>query len=282
MAEPTPVQFTGSEGLILAGDVAGDPKHPVLMLLHGGGQARRSWLRTQMFLAGEGYRAYAIDQRGHGDSSWSPSKDYSLPAFTEDLRQVCGQLEGPPILVGASLGGLASILLTGESPTLARGLILVDMTHRPEAKGGEQVKNFMQSSPNGFASLEEASEVIAAYQPDRPRPKNLSGLERNLRRGDDGRWYWRWDPAFFTGNDQQRWQPVMERLERAVRKITVPTLLIRGGKSDVVSPESAAEFRALLPSAQYVEVPDAGHMITGDDNDVFRSSIVGFLKEVTA
>jgi pimeloyl-ACP methyl ester carboxylesterase len=66
----------------------------------------------------------------------------------------------------------------------------------------------------------------------------------------------------------------------AARRITVPTLLVRGADSDVVSEAGAREMQELIPHAEVVEVPAAGHMIAGDDNDVFTERLSGFLDEL--
>src|SRR5690606_40599381 len=111
-------------------------------------------------------------------------------------------LPRPPVLVGASLGGLASLVAvaeSGEQERTARALVLVDVAHRIEDEGRDRIGAFMTGHLDGFASLEEAADAIAAYNPHRPRPKDLSGLAKNLRQREDGRWVWHWDPAFVQG-----------------------------------------------------------------------------------
>src|SRR3546814_14158383 len=101
----------------------------------------------------------------------------------------------------------------------------------------------------GFASLEEAADAISAYNPHRPRPKDLSGLAKNLRQHEAGRWHWHWDPAFVQGKfgspDETR-APVVEpdRLARAVDRLEVPTLPVRGRSSDLLSEGRARERTA--------------------------------------
>ena len=135
---------------------------------------------------------------------------------------------------------------------------------------------------DGFASLEEAADAIAAYNPHRPRPKDLSGLAKNLRQREDGRWVWHWDPAFVSGKfgsaDETRASVVQpDRLERAVDALRIPTLLVRGRRSDLLSEEGAREFLARVPHAEYADVAGAGHMVAGDRNEVFNRAILGFL-----
>ncbi len=155
-----------------------------------------------------------------------------------------------------------------------------------EEAGRNRIGEFMmERMESGFASLDEVADAIQRYNPHRPRPTNLSGLEKNLRRGADGRWYWHWDPAFISGrlggSDETRASLVdPTRLQAAARGIHVPTLLVRGRQSDLLSEEGARELLELVPQAEYVDVAGAGHMVAGDRNDAFNDAVVSFLDEV--
>ena len=271
--------FRGDAGLALAADVAGDPAGPPVVLLHGGGQTRGSWKNGLSALAGRGYRGFAVDARGHGESAWDSGADYSLEAQVRDLRALLTQLPARPALVGASMGGVTALAaIGGEPPVAARALVLVDVTPKINPAGAERIAAFMRARPDGFASLEEVADAVAAYNPHRTRPRDLSGLRRNLRE-IDGRFFWHWDPAFLGA---RKLEPLayQARLEAAARRIAVPTLLVRGSHSDIVGEAEAAHFRALMPAAHYVDVAGAGHMIAGDRNDAFTKAIVDFLDGV--
>jgi pimeloyl-ACP methyl ester carboxylesterase len=285
------VSLTGRDGIRLTADVDGDPSSPPVVLLHGGGQTRFAWGTTLQMLASKGWRAYSVDMRGHSDSEWAPDGDYSLDAFAGDVREIARGLRTPPVLVGASLGGLASLTAIGETdgPPIATALVLVDVAPRVERAGAERIGNFMRGHVvEGFASLEEVADAISAYNPHRPRPKDLSGLQKNVRRRADGRWVWHWDPEFVTGRkgspDETRATTMMdeERLKAAARALTIPTLLVRGRMSDIVSEAGARELEELVPHAQVVDVARAGHMVAGDKNDLFNDAIVTFLDGVRA
>ena len=135
----------------------------------------------------------------------------------------------------------------------------------------------MTGRPEGFASLEEAADAIAEYLPHRPRPTDLSGLTKNLRRGPDGRYRWHWDPALFQGHLTPASAQDPERRVNAARALGVPTLLVRGRMSDLLSEEAASEFLQLAPHAEYVDVRGAGHMVAGDRNDIFTEAVAAFL-----
>ena len=176
-----------ADGLTLALDSAGPADGPRVLLLHGGGQTRFAWGGTQGALARRGYQAAALDLRGHGDSDWAPDGDYSPQTVARDLIPVVRRIGAPAALVGASMGGLAALLLAGEfAPELASSLVLVDVTPRVNPAGARRVLAFMRSRPDGFADLAEAADAVAAYIPHRPRPAEKEGLSRNLRRGADG------------------------------------------------------------------------------------------------
>jgi pimeloyl-ACP methyl ester carboxylesterase len=272
--------FEGFEGLRLVADVRGGPESPPVLFLHGGGQTRYAWGRTAEIVAKEGWRTVALDLRGHGESDWAPNGDYSFTSFGADVLAVVDKLGMPPVLVGASLGGMSAMLAEGTSDrTVSCGLILVDITPKANPEGIERIRSFMQSGLDGFDTLEEAAEAIAAYTPNREKRVNPTGLKKVLReRG--GRWYWHWDPAFIG---RGRTEVVPDRLsgllDVAMNNIHVPTLLVRGLLSDVVTEAGAEELVSHIPGATVVGVPGAAHMIAGDKNDAFSDAVVTFLNE---
>jgi pimeloyl-ACP methyl ester carboxylesterase len=278
MSERRPVSFVASGGLRLVGDGHGSPAAPPVVLLAGGGQTRHAWGGTAAKLGRRGWYAITVDQRGHGDSEWASDGDYTIERYADDLRAVCAQLPAPPAIVGASLGGIAALLAVGEDPAAAvAAIVLVDIAPRIQLEGVGRIVAFMNAHPEGFASLDEAGDAVAAYLHHRPRPKDTKGLEKNLRLGADGRWRWHWDPRFMNG---RRAGMTGERLEEAARRLDVPTLLVRGRMSDVVSEEDARAFLAVAPNARYIDVSGAGHMVAGDRNDRFTEAVVEFLSGV--
>jgi pimeloyl-ACP methyl ester carboxylesterase len=269
-------------GLRLVADVVGAPDAPTLLFMHGSGQTRQSWGRALEEAAKRGYRAFSLDLRGHGDSDWAPDGKYTLDAFTADVRQAIEYVGGEPILVGASLGGIIGLLIAASPPPLVRALVLVDITPRVEMSGAKEVSAFMDSAPNGFSSVDEAADAVAAYLPHRQRPKDTSGLKRNLRLRD-GRYYWHWDPAMLQmGRDAQAKIGSPNPLETAARAVKVPALLIRGGRSRIVSEAGVREFLEMVPHAEFVDIIDAHHMVAGDANDAFNEAVFTFVDKQTA
>lgn len=275
------ISFTGAGGITLRGDAWGNPEARPVLMLHGGGQTRHSWSGTAKALAIEGWYAVSIDLRGHGDSDWSPDGVYGFQPFVDDTTAVASSFREPPVLVGASLGGISALMAEAESEsTLAAGIVLVDVTPRLEKGGVERIMNFMNLKPEGFESLEEAADAIASYRQHRTRPKDIFGLAKNLRKGEDGRYHWHWDPAFIRGDKSVNHSSINqpELMLAAARKLEVPVLLVRGRESDVVSEAGASEFTEAVPHAKFADVSGAGHMVAGDRNDAFSEAVIDFLR----
>lgn len=276
--ERSPSFVAGCGGVPLAYDTWGDPDDPPVLFLHGGGQTRHAWGGTAMALAANGCFAVSADLRGHGESGWARDGNYSLEAFAVDVAALAGAMPEPPAIVGASMGGLSALLAQGElDPPPASALVLVDIATRMDPTAVMRIVTFMTAHPDGFASLEHAADAVAAYQPHRARPTDLSGLRKNLRVGDDGRWRWHWDPAFMTSERRPAATSDFERLNRAAARITVPTLLVRGRLSDMVSEDAVEEFRRHVPHAETADVSGAAHMVAGDRNDAFTEIVADFV-----
>lgn len=278
-SKPQTVQFRGSQGLTLVADewnrgaVADD--RPSILMLHGGGQNRFSWKNTGQILADQGWHVVALDSRGHGDSDRSPDADYRIHNLRDDSLAIIEQIGRPVALIGASMGGLTGILIAEQAgPQKVTKLVLVDVVPRVEQSGTERIRAFMATNLDGFETLDEAADAVAAYLPHRKRPRSPEGLKKNLRYRD-GRWHWHWDPAFVTRVGEQFIE--VDTLEQSASNLTMPILLIRGKLSDVVSNEGVEEFLAKVPSAEFVELGGAGHTAAGDDNDAFTEAVVDFI-----
>jgi pimeloyl-ACP methyl ester carboxylesterase len=278
---PETVTFRGVDGLSLIADewnrgAASAEAHPSILMLHGGGQNRYSWKNTGQILADAGFHVIALDSRGHGDSDRSPTANYAVESLCTDTLQVLYQIDRPVALIGASMGGLTGILAAHQAgPELVTKLVLVDVVPRFEKNGSARIRDFMFTNVDGFDSLEDAADAVAAYLPHRPKPRSPEGLKKNLRERD-GRWYWHWDPAFLTKPHDDPFARV-DMLEQAAINLEIPILLIRGKLSDVVSAEGVEDFLAKVPGAEFVELSEAGHTAAGDDNDAFSEVVVRFV-----
>jgi non-heme chloroperoxidase len=277
---PDPMhKWPGAGGVTIAGDSWGDPNGPLVLLQHGGGQTRHAWKGAGESLGNSGYHAVALDARGHGDSDWADPDAYAAEFMVEDVVCVAKALGAEhPILVGASMGGGTSLLAIGTGKLDAAALVLVDMAPKIEPAGSRRIQEFMNQKPDGFDSLEEVAEAIANYQPHRKRPRNLDGLAKNVRLGANGKYVWHWDPARrLTRGPNSAYR---QQLHECADTLTLPTLLVRGGLSDVLSEEGAQSFLAQCPHAEYVSVENAAHMVAGDRNDIFAGAVIEFLARV--
>jgi pimeloyl-ACP methyl ester carboxylesterase len=284
---PAAATFIGADSNKLAADVFGD-SGPAVLLLHGGGQTRHAWRATAEQIARTGHVAYALDQRGHGDSAWVADGGYSFPHFAADVTVVATELARrsgmKPSVIGASLGGIASLVAEGEAEkkgdSLFSSLVLVDITPRVDHDGVAKIHAFMRAhAKEGFGSVDEAAQAVADYLPHRPKPKSNEGLKKNLRLSPDGRWRWHWDPRFIdgpsrVGADREK---IEAMLVDAARRVRIPALLVRGGSSELVREAHVKEFLELVPHAEYVDVGGARHMVAGDRNDHFSSAVIDFL-----
>jgi len=282
--------FIGASGNRLVADVVGDEGVPVL-LLHGGGQTRHAWRGTADAIARSGQVAYALDQRGHGDSEWVADGAYDFTDYAADAAVVAHELTrrhgAKPVVIGASLGGIAALFAEGDverkGDSLFSALVLVDITPRVDAQGVSRIHSFMRAhAKDGFASVDDAARAVAEYLPHRPRPKSNEGLKKNLRLSPDGRWRWHWDPRFMDGPRAVSASRAgfETKLAEAARRIAIPALLVRGASSELVKDAHVKDFLELVPHATYVDVGGARHMVAGDKNDQFSSAVLGFLDQL--
>lgn len=266
-----------SDGVELAIEHFGDPNAPSLVFAHGFGQTRGAWSATATELADAGWHSITADARGHGDSDWLADGCYEFAQFVDDLVLIARTPAQPPILIGASMGGLLGLIAQAEYRPF-RALVLVDVTPRWENAGVERIMTFMRAHPNGFASIDEASDAVSDYLPHRTEKKSPERLRQLLVREENGRLRWHWDPRLLdrVAKNSERYQGA---LLDAARQIDVPTLLISGERSDIVSDSTIAEFLQLVPHADHVRVARATHMIVGDENDAFSKAVLKFVEK---
>ncbi len=274
-------RLPGGDGVRLAVEEHGPARAPAVVFAHGFGQTRAAWRSALVELAAAGWRALAYDARGHGDSDRLASGDYRVDQFVDDLGIVCAEAPSPPVVVGASMGGLVGLAMAAREPAHCRALVLVDITPRWEPAGVARIVEFMRAHPDGFADYAEAADAIAAYLPHRGTRRSRERLASLLVAAADGRLHWHWDPRMLApiAEDSVRHQ---DDLFEAARRIRVPTLLISGAASDVVSTDTIAEFLELVPHARHVTVPQATHMVAGDENRAFSAHVFDFLRSLPA
>jgi pimeloyl-ACP methyl ester carboxylesterase len=214
--------------------------------------------------------------RGHGESGWAADGAYQIEDRAGDVAAILKATGARVILVGASMWGNTFLYASATLRIAPLALVLVDIVPKPDVAGVSRIKKFMQSHLDGFATLDEALEAVAVYNPNRRRTNSPDGLRKNLRERN-GRLYWHWDPAILEITAEEETRKVNVALGNPVEPLTFPALLVRGAQTDVVSAEGIEGLRAYLPHLEVTDVTGAGHMVAGDRNDVFNRAIVDFL-----
>ncbi len=275
------VEIRARDGIVLAADCCGPVSAPPVVFAHGFGQSRHAWQATARAVAAQGFRTWALDGRGHGDSGRSAAGAYAFEQFIDDVGCVLEAAGAAAIWVGASMGGLLGMVAASRWAARFRALALIDITPRWETAGVERILGFMRARPDGFASLDEAQAAIREYLPHRAQAKSPERLAKLLVHGNDGRLRWHWDPRLLdtVAAETARWSAL---LPAAARALAMPVLLISGGRSDVVSERTIEEFLELVPHAEHRRLPDATHMVAGDANDRFTTLIVDWLERLPA
>lgn len=272
--------LAADDGLMLAADVFAGAR-PGVLLAHGFGQTRQAWTATQQRLAAAGIASLAWDVRGHGQSGRNrESSRYSGEQFVADVGTAAAAIGPRPVLVGASMGGLTGLLAQARN-RLFSALVLVDITPRWEASGVERILGFMSAHPEGFDSYDHAAEQIAAYLPHRREKKTPAQLAHLLTRRPDGRLGWHWDPRLLSEFIPDT-HDLHDLLDDACRALDAPVLLVSGGRSDLVTARTVEHFLELAPHARHVQLPQATHMVAGDDNNTFTETLLHFLSELPA
>jgi pimeloyl-ACP methyl ester carboxylesterase len=251
--------------------------HPILFL-HGGGINAHTWDVVCLMLR-ERYHCIALDQRGHGDSEWSPAIDYGVATQVGDVEGFIDKLGlANPVLVGQSMGGLNSIAYSIGHSAKMKGLVVVDVGPEINSAGTQRIREF--SSTPELESLEAFLERAVKFNPIRDPRVLRRSLFYNLRQLPTGKWSLKHDQRRASDDSWRIAAEQRERILRDVSNISCPTLIVRGGKSDVLSDDAAERFAHMLPHARWVRVDNAGHNVQGDNPRGLLDAMNPFLREV--
>jgi esterase len=240
-------------------------KHlPPIVFLHGGALNAHTWDLVCLALRDD-YRCIALDQRGHGDTDWAPDADYSMGAQLADTTGFVDKLGLDKfILVGMSLGAINSLAFAINHPERLNNLVIIDAGPEMRPPGSSRIRDFV----NGVAdtvTIEAIIEKALEFNPRRD-PKILRrSLMHALRQQPDGTWRWKYDRRRFQVLDQEKHRTERAALADGLSRITCPTLIVRGGESDVFAEEDGIRLAARLPDGKFVTVPKAGHTVQGDN-----------------
>jgi esterase len=236
--------------------------HPILFL-HGGGLNAHTWDLVCLALRDK-YHCVALDQRGHGDSEWSPVGDYSLPAQVRDIEGFIEKLGlKQPVVVGHSMGGFAAMAYAAKFARHMAGLVLVDVAPELNPSGTARIRNFL-AQDRELDSVDAFVERAMAFNPLRNPALLRRSLLHNLRQLPSGKWTWKHDPNRGRPTAETM-RARQEEIMKEVSHITCPTLVARGEHSDVLSDASAERFARALPKGRWVRVEGAAHTVQGDN-----------------
>ncbi len=254
----------------------GDPEAEPVLLLHGGNQSSHSWDLVSLHLA-DRYHVYALDQRGHGDSEWARDADYGPEAMATDALHLLAQ-EGleSPIIVGHSMGGRVTMTLSAREPALPRALVIVDSGPQFEAEGAKMIRNFITANVE-FDSIDAFVDRVQAYDPFRTRAHMERTARYNLLQRADGKYISKSDRVLHQA-DGRPGPARPEFGDDQVARMTSPTLVVRGERSNILAPEAAEKFASDLPNGSLVTVPECGHNVHTQNTPGFLEAIGPFLR----
>jgi len=245
---------------------------PPLVCLHGITQTAHSWDEVAPALA-RTHHVRALDQRGHGDSTWAPDGDYRLATQNHDVEDFLHTIvAAPAVLVALSMGGLVAMTLAARAPDLVRALVIVDIAPEVQRRGVDNIRNFVAATDE-LDHFEDFVTRAHAFNPRRTLDNIRERLHHNLQQLPSGRWTWKYDPAL---RNPTRVGEGMGDLWQQVGAIRCPVLIVRGGESDILTPEVAARFGGIV-GAEVRTVPGAGHSVMGDNPAGFLAAVEPFL-----
>jgi pimeloyl-ACP methyl ester carboxylesterase len=254
----------------------GDPAAPAIVLLHGGHQSAHSWDLVSLHLA-ERYHVLALDQRGHGDSEWARDVEYSNHTMSQDARAFLDAMGlERPVLVGHSMGGRNSMLLTKQDPTRLRALVIVDVGPELSDRGRAAIAGFVQENQE-FDDLEHFVANVRKYDPYRSREHIERTVKYNMLQRADGKFVSKCDSNPRRLGIVRGAGPLENISLEDAGSFHLPVLLIRGERSNILAPDAAERFRDALPAGQLVTVPNCGHNVHGQNTPGFIAALGAFL-----
>jgi esterase len=237
---------------------------PPILFLHGGALTAHTWDLCCLALR-EDFHCLALDQRGHGDSGWAVDGDYSISAQLADTRGFVDKLGLDQfILAGMSLGAINALAYAVNHSDRLSHLVIIDAGPEVRRPGSSRIRDFVNEVQE-TVTVEAIIEKALQFNPRRDATILRRSLMHNLRQQPDGTWKWKYDTQRFRALGQNSHRDERARLADGLAQIACPTLVVRGGESDVFHAEDAERLAARLPNARWVTVPHAGHTVQGDN-----------------
>lgn len=257
----------------------GTSGRPPILFLHGGALTAHTWDVVCLGLRDD-YHCVALDQRGHGDSEWSPIMDYAPEAHGRDIDGVLEAMGfDRVVLVGQSMGGLNAFVYTAQHPDRVAALVLIDVGPEIRIAGAQRIGAFVAGTAE-LDSIDAFVEQALAFNPLRDRRLLTWSVLHNVRQLANGKWVRKNDTRLFAGVGVEDVARRIEVYWQDVAAITCPTLVVRGALSDVFLDDAAERFAAALPQGRWVRVQGAGHTVQGDNPAGLIAALRPFLSAV--
>ncbi|MDP9238893.1 MAG: alpha/beta hydrolase [Chloroflexota bacterium] len=254
----------------------GDASSPPMVLLHGLTGHAHTWDHMAPALA-ERFHVVALDQRGHGDSEHAAT--YGTGDFVEDVEAFAEHLGLRRfVLMGLSMGGHNAMAYAAAYPQRVSRLIIIDIPPKMDREytpNWPVISKLAETGHAGFDSFEQALEAARAGNPTAPEENLRYRTEWNLTKTANGKLLLKWD-----AKAPAAWAPA--DLWPLLPSISVPTLLVRGGKTLVLPRETAQRMIASLPDAELIEVPDSGHSVPTDRPEELQQIVLDWLAKRSA
>jgi esterase len=252
-----------------------------ILLLHGGGLNAHTWDVVGLALRGD-YRCIALDQRGHGDSEWSPESDYSPEAHLRDIAGFVDLLGLDRLLmVGQSMGAMNGFFYATRHSDRLQGLVLIDAGPNIRTQGAQRIGEFIGQTAEA-ESIDELVKKALLFNPLRDPRLLRRSLLYNYRKLPSGRWARKNDIRHFGSADGTTLAARLQKSWQEIPRVTCPTLVVRGALSDIFLDEDAESFAAALPNARWVRIEGAGHTVQGDNPRALHRELSGFFREITS
>ncbi len=254
----------------------GEPDNPPMLLLHGYAQTCHSWDFVALATC-DRFRVLSLDQRGHGDSDWAPDGDYSPDAYRTDLHAVSEALDLRDfVLMGLSMGGRNAISYAAEHSDRVRALVVVDSAPVMERAGTERMRRFVQGDDE-LDSVDDFVKRVQEYNPLRPASQIRGSIVHNLKQLPNGRWTWKYDKALRSPDRKLPGKDYADLLWKQVDSLDLPTLVVRGGESDMIALKTADELHRRIRNSSLATVERAGHLVMGDNPSGFEAAVRAFI-----
>ncbi|KJS35729.1 MAG: hypothetical protein VR74_15330 [Hyphomonas sp. BRH_c22] len=248
---------------------------PSLVLLHGFTGHARSWDPFAEAMT-DRYRVLSLDLRGHGETGWAGPGGYNIDAFVADIDCFAQAMKLESFsLVALSMGGLAAMVYAGQRPAALASCVLIDFGPEIDLAGIGRIQSNVHA-PDTFATRDEAFAVARADSDRQPEAAHRLRSDAGLMRTEDGQWTYRYDRALRVPGELNLPNP--ETIWQTISHIEVPTLIVRGALSDILSPKVAQRMVETIPDARLETVAAAGHGVPYDAAEDFLAVTRNFLK----